>query len=201
MKKFLSLTACLVFCFAVSAYAQDEDQNEAQQKAISSAVKRLGNTEPLIRQRAAEELARYADNNQKLIVDGYRVQEKDRRVRLALDWALYRMGNENKLFDIAYELGTSRRNQASSYLVQLEKPEMLYGFLRSEDKVLIGLLGVLAQIGNEGTLVKLEPYTRVVNQEIVSAAKYAREEIYKRLANPALKKQTRPRTVGETSQP
>jgi len=201
MKRLLSFVFALLILVGLgfTAFAQDDDEDEARQKAVSFAVKQLAKADPLTRQRGAEELARIADDSPKLLVEGYRVQEKDKRVRLALDWALYRMGNPNKIYDIAKELGTSRRNQATSYLVQLEQPELLYPFLRWDDKTLIGVLGVLASIGDEESLIKIEPYTRVVNPEIVSSAKYARDEINKRLANPQPKKQTRPRAVEGTN--
>lgn len=182
-------------------FAQDDEQNYEAKRRATVAAKKLTSVDSLTRQRAAEELAKLAAVEQKLLVDGYRFQEKDKRVRLALDFALYRMGVESKLYDVAKELGTSRRNQASGYLIEYVKPDLLYQFLRSDDKTLIGLLEVLALIGDEETLKQIEPYTKVLNQDIVSSAKYAKKEINKRLSQPENPTQTRPRTVDGKDKP
>jgi hypothetical protein len=203
MKRFgLYLFSLLLLgCFNFFVKAQDDGENYEQKRRATVAVKKLISTDPLTRQRAAEELATLGAVEQKLLVEGYRLQEKDKRVKLALDWALYRMGVESKLYEVVKELGTSRRNQVTSYLVEYVKPNLLYPFLRADDKTLIGLLGVFARIGDAETLTKIEPYTRVLNPEIVSSAKYAKSEITKRLAEPQQPKQTRPRSVEGTIKP
>lgn len=202
MKKLLSFASFLIllFCGQIVS-AQNDDQDYEQKRRATVAVKKLTSTDPLTRQRAAEELAVLGAVEQKLLIDGYRLQEKDKRVRLALDWALYRIGVESKLYEVAKELGTSRRNQAASYLVEYVKPDLLYQFLRADDKTLIGLLDVLAKIGDAETLTKIEPYTKVLNPEIVSSAKYAKEEIGKRLSQSTQPKQTRPRTIEGKDRP
>lgn len=203
MKKFLSFGTFLILFFCSSQFvdAQDDGQNYEAKRQAAVAAKKLTSVDPLTRQRAAEELAKLAAVEQKLMVEGYRFQEKDKRVRLALDWALYRMGVDSKLYEVAKELGTSRRSQASSYLVEYVKPDMLYQFLRSDDKTLIGLLEVLALIGDEETLKQIEPYTKVLNPDIVTSAKYAKEEINKRLSQPEKPTQTRPRTIDGKDKP
>lgn len=201
-KLFLCFVAMLLLGqFGLTVNAQDDEPNYEQKRRATVAVKKLTSVDALTRQRAAEELANLVAVEQKLLVDGYRLQEKDKRVRLALDWALYRMGTESKLYEVVKELGTSRRSQASSYLVNYVKPDLLYQFLRSDDETLIGLLGVFAFIGDEETLTKIEPYTKVINPKIVESAKYAKEEIAKRLSAPQLPKQTRPRTVDGSKKP
>ena len=60
----------------------------------------LGHVDPLVRQRAAEALARLAAGDQKKVVEGYQLQEKNKEVRLALDWALYRMGKTEIYFEL-----------------------------------------------------------------------------------------------------
>jgi hypothetical protein len=199
MKKFgLYLFSLLLLgCFNISVKAQDDTENYESKRRATAAVKKLTSVDPLTRQRAAEELASLGAVEQKLLVEGYRLQEKDKRVKLALDWALYRMGVESKLYEVVKELGTSRRNQATTYLVEYVKPDLLYPFLRADDKTLIGLLGVFARIGDAETATKIEPYTRVLNPEIVSSAKYAKEEIKNRLSEPEQPTQTRQRTVSE----
>ena len=199
MKKFRSLAAFMVllFCFSLAAQAQDDDQDEARKQAIEAAAKKLSSLDPLTRQRAAEELARLTATEQMRLVEGYSLQEKDKRVRLALVWALYRMGKNEKLYEVVSELGTSRKAQAQSYLTQLDNPEFLHPFLRWNDKILVGLLEVLARIGDAETLKKIEPYTKVVDKKIVESAKYASDEINKRLVQPQTQRQTRPRISGD----
>lgn len=203
MKKFglFLFSLFLLGCFKFSAKAQDDTENYESKRQATAAVKKLTSVDPLTRQRAAEELATLGAVEQKLLVDGYRLQEKDKRVKLALDWALYRMGVESKLYEVVKELGTSRRNQATTYLVEYVKPDLLYPFLRADNKTLIGLLGVFARIGDAETATKIEPYTRVLNPEIVSSAKYAKDEINKRLSQPQQPTQTRPRTVVGNQKP
>jgi len=98
---------------------------QAQQTAIDDVdarsdpkdfAKQLGSTDPLVRQRGAEALARLAANDQRKIVEGYHLQEKNKEVRLALEWALYRMGRSEMLFHIVDELDSGRQEQAIGYL-------------------------------------------------------------------------------------
>jgi hypothetical protein len=198
MKKFLSLAAfmLLLLCFSLAVQAQDEEQDQVRERATTAAVKRLSSIDPLTRQRAAEELAQLTATEKMRLVEGYRLQEKDKRVRLALDWALYRMGKNEKLYEVVQELGTSRKAQAQIYLTQLDNPALLHPFLRWDDKVLVGLLEVFARIGDTETLKKIEPYTKVVDKKIVETAEYAIDEINKRLVQPQTPKQTRPRIAG-----
>src|SRR4029453_2187354 len=74
-------------------------------------ARKLGNPDPLVRQKSAEALARLAATDQKKIVEGYQLQEKNKEVRLALDWALYRMGKSEALFRIVHELDSGRHEQ------------------------------------------------------------------------------------------
>src|SRR5918999_1177549 len=61
------------------------------------------------RRAAAEELARLAAVEHRRLAEGYRVQEKDAGVKLALDWALYRMGKNETLFQLVNALAKKRR--------------------------------------------------------------------------------------------
>src|ERR1043165_9606628 len=71
-------------------------------------AKGLGSTDPHVRQRSAEALARLAATSQRKLVEGYQLQEKNKEVRLALDWALYRMGRAEALYRIVDELDSGR---------------------------------------------------------------------------------------------
>ncbi|HYY56541.1 MAG TPA: hypothetical protein VE842_04360 [Pyrinomonadaceae bacterium] len=194
----------LLTCAGGAAHAQTASQAEPSQAErtdtttqaeSAGAARRLSSRDPLERQRAAEELARTAAFEQRRLVEGYRLQERDARVRLALDWALYRMGKTETLFAIVRSLDSTRRNQAALYLSQLEGPEPLYIFLeRVNDNTKIQLLEVLARLGDAGTVDRINPYASSFDPRIARAAQFALREIDRRQREP--ERETRPRQVG-----
>jgi hypothetical protein len=199
-------TAALVLllaCLSLPARAQssdDEVEQGAAQVSSAQVARKLSSADPLERQRAAEELARLAAVDQLKLVEGYRLQEKNARVRLALDWALYRMGKPGALFNIVRDLDSSRRNQSDAYLGQLESPEPLYIFLGSmSGKTLARLIEVLARLGDAETLDHLKPYAESFDPQVADAARFARREISLRLKQTPEPTSTRPRQTGKTS--
>jgi len=180
---------------------------QAQQTAIDDVdarsdpkdfAKQLGSTDPLVRQRGAEALARLAANDQRKIVEGYHLQEKNKEVRLALEWALYRMGRSEMLFHIVDELDSGRQEQAIGYLSELESPDELYPFLKKNNtapRINAGLLKALARIGDAQTLELIKPFLESHQQYVAEAAEIAHDEIEKRLGEPAPATRARPRTV------
>ena len=189
----------LIMAFALGAQAQtDEDEKNAIDPA-SVAVKQLASRDALARQRGAEELARLEATDQRRLIEGYRLQEKNARVKLALDWALYRFGKTESLFAVVGALDSSRREQAFSYLTTLDNPEPLYLFLeRANGNTQIKLLEVMAKIGDAGTLDKIKPYLESFDPKIVEAAQLAAREIEQRLAQAPTDKSSRPRQVEES---
>jgi hypothetical protein len=176
----------------------EEERTPPNTEASAAIARNLASYDPLERQRAAEELARMGAVEQLKLVEGYRLQEKDARVRLALDWALYRMGKTETLFAIVRDLESRRRNQAATYLKQLEGPEHLYFFLdRVTPETLVSLLEALASIGNTETAERLDPYTTYLDARIANAAKFAIREIERREAQTQAQP-TRPRQTGIT---
>ena len=161
-------------------------------------AKQLGSTDPLVRQRSAEALARLAASGQRKLVEGYQLQEKNKDVRLALDWALYRMGRTEALYRIVDELDSGRQNQAVGYLSELESPDVLYPFLKrtnNEPRINAGLLKALARIGDAQTLDLIKPFRESHQQYVAEAAETAYDEIEKRLGEPATTTRTRPRSI------
>jgi HEAT repeat protein len=161
-------------------------------------AKQLGSTDPLVRQRSAEALARLAATSQRKLVEGYQLQEKNREVRLALDWALYRMGRAEALYRIVDELDSGRQNQAIGYLAELESPDVLYPFLKRTNnapRINAGLLKALARIGDAQTLDLIKPFRESHQQYVAEAAETAYDEIEKRLGEPATTTRTRPRSI------
>jgi hypothetical protein len=208
--RFLLLTAhCLlltVFLVGATSVRAQSDDDEGFNKPDSStaaadAAKRLVSRDPLVRQRAAEELADLSAADWRRLVEGYRLQESDARVKLALDWALYRMGKTETLYAVVGALDSSRHAQAQSYLSKMESPEPLYIFLESGNtKAKVRLLEVLARTGDAGTVERIRPYTTALDPQVARAARASISEINARLAQAPPDAPTRPRRVGNESE-
>src|SRR5690242_18222695 len=161
-------------------------------------TKQLNNPDAHVRLRSAEALARLAATDQIKLVEGYRLQEKNKEVRLALNWALYRMGRSEALYDVVEDLNSGRQAQAVGYLAEVESPDVLYPFLNKEKnapRVTAGLLKALARIGDAHTLEVVAPYRESQEPFVAEAAEIAHDEIEKRLSEPAAPTSVRARTV------
>lgn len=182
----------------VSMGQQPIDGVDARSNAAEFA-KQLGSTDPLLRQRSAEALARLAATKHRKLVEGYVLEEKNKEVRLALNWALYRMGRSEALYRIVDDLDSNRQEQAIGYLSELESPDLLYPFLNKEKnqpRVTAGLLKALARIGDAQTLEVVKPYRESHEPYVAEAAEIAHDEIEKRLGEPTSPTRVRPRSVG-----
>jgi HEAT repeat protein len=178
-----------------------DDAIKSMSGSVEVATRRLSNFDPLIRQRAAEELAKLNASDQLKLIEGYYLQEKNPSVRLALEWALYRVGQEEKLFSIVNALDSSRYNQSYAYLSQLSDPTPLYLFFEKVNKnTLVRLIEVLGNIGNAETIDQIRPYTRSDNSKLKAAASFSIKEISRRLEGSSSNGQSRPRQVGDVSQ-
>src|SRR5829696_2914030 len=196
----LTLTAVLLILVAVvTSHAQQApiDGVDARSNPAEFA-KGLGSTDPLLRQRSAEALARLAATDQRKLVEGYQLQEKNKEVRLALDWALYRMGRSEALYRIVDELDSGRQEQVIGYLTELESPDALYPFLKRTNnapRINAGLLKTLARIGDAQTLELVKPFRDSHQPYVAEAAEIAHDEIEKRLGEPVPATRTRARTI------
>lgn len=183
----------------VWASIAQQDGVDATRRVDSAMVARkLSSRNPNERREAAEELARMAAVEHRRLVEGYRVQEKDARVRLALEWALYRMGKNESLFPLVRALDEKKQaEQSLAYLKQLETPDPLYVFLkRVNGNTQIRLLEVLAAVGDNGTLEQIKPFTESLDPGIADAALFAVQEINTRLQNAPTVEPKRQRKVG-----
>jgi len=150
-------------------------------------AKQLSSADANVRRRSAEALARLAAADQLKLVEGYQFQEKNKEVRLALDWALYRMGRSEALYRIVRELDSGRQDQAVGYLSELESPDVLYPFVKRENnppRMNAGLLKALGHIGDAQTLDLVKPFRESHQPYVAEAAEIAHDEIEKRLAEP-----------------
>jgi HEAT repeat protein len=193
---------CLLLVISGSVFAQTQSDEPIDARADTAELgRRLADPDPLKRQRAAEALAHLAATDQRKLLEGYYLQEKNKTVRLALEWALYRIGKEGSLFRIVRELDSSRHDQAVGYLTQLDSPELLYPFLQRVDnrpKVTVGVIEVLARSGNADTRSKLEPFRDSVAPGVAAAAEKAIDEIDARGSQSGPAKPTRPRVVNNS---
>ena len=200
----LYFSICLLLAFQLTANAralllQDEPRADSSEYA-----RQLSSFDPLVRQAGAEGLARLVALDQKKLVEGYLLEEKVKRVRLALNWALYRMGKSETLFQIVRDLDSPRHDQAADYLTHLESPQPLYVLLPQDNtpaKVRVRLLEVLGQIGDAETLKQIKPFTESFDPKISQAAQFASNQIQHRVDEPQSAVKTRPRVVGNTPPP
>src|SRR5215212_9867659 len=191
--------AFLLFLFVGIAHAQQSpiDGVDARSNPADFA-KQLGSTDAHVRQRSAEALARLAATDQRKLVEGYQLQEKNKEVRLALDWALYRMGRAEALYRVIDDLDSGRQDQVIGYLSELESPEVLYPFLKrstNAPRISAGLLKALARIGDAQTLELIKPFRESHQPYVAEAAEIAYDDIEKRLGAPVPETRARPRTV------
>ncbi len=194
----VNLVALLLFVCVGTALGQSPIDGVDARSNPSDFAKQLNSTDALVRQRSAEALARLAATDQRKLVEGYRLQENNQEVRLALDWALYRMGRSEALYRIVDELDSGRQEQAIGYLSELESPDVLYPFLKRSTnvpRINAGLLKALARIGDAQTLELVKPFRDSHQPYVAEAAEIAHDEIEKRLAEPAATTRVRPRTV------
>ncbi|MCA1557494.1 MAG: hypothetical protein LC731_03020, partial [Acidobacteria bacterium] len=175
----------------------DEEGGNQNEAAARAAAQGLSNIDPLVRQQAAEELARLSANEQQKLVQGYYMQEKNSRVKLALAWALYRMNKSEMLFALVRDLDSSRAAQAAQYLRTLDDPAPLYMFLTSaKPRTQVELMKVLADIGNQTTLAQIRPLVESPEPKVSVAAQRAAQAITERLASATPEAPGRPRQVG-----
>jgi hypothetical protein len=206
VKRFITLlTAVPALLLVVSAQAFAQDDGAAAPGQDSAAVaRRLSSRNAFERREAAEELARLAATEHRRLVEGYRVQEKDARVKVALDWALYRLGKSEAIYPLVRALDSKQADQAVKYLSGLETPGPLYAVLpRVNGNTQIRVLEVLAHVGDRETLEHLKPYTASLDPGIADAAKFAEREITIRLEETPTPETKRQRQVskGETREP
>ena len=187
-KPYLIITLAILFissvATSVSAQTQAPIDGIDARTNTTELAKQLSDADPNVRQRSAEALARLAAADQTKLVEGYYLQEKNKEVRLAMDWALYRFGKSQSLFRIVHDLDSGRQEQAIGYLLQLESPDVLYPFLKKSNnasRVNVGLLKALALIGNAQTIEVIKPYLESVQPYVAEAAENATDEINKRL--------------------
>jgi hypothetical protein len=206
LKRFITLkaSALALLLFAGAQASAQDDPSSAPRQDSAAVARRLSSRNAFERREAAEELARLAATEHRRLVEGYRVQEKDARVKVAMDWALYRLGKGEAIYPLVRALDSKQADQAVKYLSGLETPEPLYAVLpRVNGNTQIRLLEVLAHVGDRETLEQVKPYTASLDPGIADAAKFAEREITIRLEETPAVEPRRRRQVdkAETREP
>jgi HEAT repeat protein len=196
----LLMSSAFLILSVSAAFAQSntEPLEVDARTETSTIVRRLGHKDPIVRQKAAEDIATLAAVDQKLMIEGYRLQEKDKRVRLALDWALYRTGKSEALYHILLELDSGRHDQAVGYLSKLDTPEILHGNLKryqKQPRITVGIIQALAVLGNSESLELIKPFRDSLDAGVAAAAESACDQLEKGQAQIESIGPARPRTV------
>jgi HEAT repeat protein len=196
--------SCLLLILGGKAWAQTLPADGIDARTDTATLARLlGSADPLQRQRAAEALAQLAALDQKKLVEGYYLQEKNKSVRLALEWALYRIGKDDVFFRIVRDLDSGRHDQAVGYISQVNTPDLLYPFLHREDnkpKITVGLIEALERLGDGQTVEQLEKYRDSLAPGVAAAAEKAIDSIKSRTTESVPRTPSRPRTVVKSEQ-
>ncbi|MBI3941009.1 MAG: HEAT repeat domain-containing protein [Acidobacteria bacterium] len=146
----------------------------------------LRHKDPEFRRSAAEGLARIGlpesaadqrlkDDSAALLLD-QRKEEKKPEVKLAIDFALYRLGNQALLTELINGLDSPRYDQALQYLLEFspEETPRLFPFVRlKRKKVQIGLITALGSVGADDVRPHLLDLSSDKDISIASAANEA----------------------------
>ena len=125
------------------------------------------------RKYGAEGLGRIGDTAFTTVLGKKFLTDDDGSVRLALSFALYRLGREEHLVELVEEV---KGDQAYSYLVEMptDKVKQLYPYARSTDNGRKAeLLKIIGRRGEATALEFIREFTNHENAEVASAANLA----------------------------
>ena len=125
------------------------------------------------RKYGAEGLGRIGDTAFTTVLGKKFLTDDDGSVRLALSFALYRLGREEHLVELVEEV---KGDQAYSYLVEMptDKVKQLYPYARSTDNgKKAELLKIIGRRGEATALEFIREFTNHENAEVASAANLA----------------------------
>ncbi len=152
------------------------------------------------RRYAVEGLARIADQKYANQISRLILTEKNGDVKLAMSWALYKMGEREQIKNIAPRLASGQREQAYGYLMEIDYISDLYPYARSSNmEVRQNAIEILGKTGDKATISELEPIATTSGVETANNATLAIKRIEWRIAgkprasDEVLRKQTRPR--------
>ncbi len=123
------------------------------------------------RRLGAEGLGRSGDTAHTSLVATQYLREKDPEAKLAMSFALYRLGREEHLLELAQE-----GDQGLEYLMELDASEMpkLYPYLETEkNAVKARILTAIGQRADRSAVPVVERYMKSENGDVASAANLA----------------------------
>jgi HEAT repeat protein len=170
------------------------------EKAEQVFVENVGDKDPERRRYAVEGLARigdprYMDQFSRLVLT-----EEDADTKLALHWAIYKLGSRPDIQYVVRKLDTGQAEQAREYLLEVNSPDDLLPYIKaSNKKVRREVIDILGQIGDRETINDLEPIAQSSGAETADAATLAIKRIEWRISgkpqvdDDPLRRGTRPR--------
>jgi HEAT repeat protein len=152
------------------------------------------------RQYAFEGLARIADSRYLDQTSRLVLTEGNTEVKMAQQWALYKMGSRPNIQFIVRKLDTDQAQQARDYLLEAKDPADLIPYIRSSNPTVSRrVIEILGRIGDRETIRELEPVARTSGAETSDTATVAIKRIEWRLSgrpragDEVLRRETRPR--------
>ncbi|MGH9764630.1 MAG: HEAT repeat domain-containing protein [Blastocatellia bacterium] len=134
------------------------------------------------RQYAYEGLARIGDHKYEDRISRLILTEKKGDVKLAMQWAMYKMGDRGELQGIVRRLDSGQSEQARQYLLEVNSPSDLYPYVESSNKaVKTAVLQILGRIGDRDTIDVLKPVVSASGRKSSDEATVAIKEIEWRL--------------------
>ena len=141
-------------------------------------VDSLEREEAYFRRYAAEGLGRIGDRSLATLLGRHHLSEKSATVRLALGFALYRLGRDEHLLELVRSM--EKGDQGFDYLLELEadKVPKLYPYIRIEkDSVKARLIEIVGLRGDESALPIVREVIESDDADVVSSANLAMRRI------------------------
>ena len=138
----------------------------------------LNHEDEFFRRYASEGLGRIGDRSYTTLLAGEHLRAESKEVRLALSFALYRLGRDEHLVELVGGLG--RGDQGFNYLLELEPGEIhkLHPYVRSaKDSVKERLLEIVGLRGDRSSLPIVQEMISSKNTDVISAANLALRRI------------------------
>ena len=110
------------------------------------------------------------------------LRETSKNMRLAMSFALFRMGRDEHLSELVAQVD---EEQAFNYLFEMESPDIkkLYPYLKSgNDSSKLRLLEIVGQRGDQSAVEIIQEITDSANSEVSSAANLALRRLFGRTA-------------------
>ena len=135
------------------------------------------------RQYAVEGLARIGEQRYLDQISRAILTEKNVDVRLAENWAMYKMGKRDAIQDVVRRLPTDQGQQAHQYLLEVDSPADLYPYIHSGDRAIsLDIINILGQIGDRETIAELKPVVEASGRKSADAATVSIKKIEWRIS-------------------